>query len=107
MINIIKFELIKNIVFMAILSSVFVTGIVQIIKENFKVDNSKIYIVISFGISIVFGTLFTFTFSYFNFVYCLWSGLFSFLLSDFLYKTFEDKVFKSCKNISCRREEEE
>ena len=104
MINIIKFDLKKNVLFMAMLSSAIITGLVQIIKENFKFKNSKICIIVSFGVSIVFGTLFTFTFSHLNFIYCLWSGLFSFLLSDFLYKTFEDKVFKSYKNINCTKE---
>ena len=99
MILIIRFSLIKDVVVISVLSSILIVNLVQIIKENFKLNDKKICIIISFVSSIVLGSLFGFTFSHLNFIYCLWSGLFCFLLADFIYKCFEDKVFKSYKRI--------
>ena len=47
----------------------------------------------------IFGTLFALTFSDAKLQESLWVGLFSFIGADALYKTFEDKIFKSFANI--------
>ena len=47
----------------------------------------------------IFGTLFALTFSEAKLQESLWVGLFSFVGADTLYKTFEDKIFKSFANI--------
>ena len=47
----------------------------------------------------IFGTLFALTFSDAKLQESLWVGLFSFVGADTLYKTFEDKIFKSFANI--------
>ncbi len=95
MFNIINFELIKNVLFMSILTSLIITNLVQKIKENFDIKNSKRCIYISFIISIILGTLFSVSFSTLSPLYSLWSSLFSFLGADFIYNILEGKVFNS------------
>lgn len=86
------FNLIKNILIVAIGSSIITTAIVQKIKESL---NSKKYIgYISLGVSMVIGTLFAICFSDLSFVNCFWVGLISYIGADAIYKAFEDKIFK-------------
>ena len=52
-------------------------------------------IYISFFVSMLFGVVFTLSFTNYDILESLWVGLFSFLGADSLYKAFEDKIFAS------------
>lgn len=86
------FNLIKNILIVAIGSSIITTAVVQKIKESL---NSKKYLwLISLGVSMAIGTLFAICFSDLSIVNSLWVGLISWIGADAIYKSFEDKIFK-------------
>lgn len=86
------FNLIKNILIVAIGSSIITTAVVQKIKETL---NTKKYLgLISLGVSMIIGTLFAICFSDLKAVNCLWVGLISWIGADAIYKSFEDKIFK-------------
>lgn len=87
-----NFNLIKNILIVAIASGIITTAIIQKIKENLK---SKKYIwLISLGVSMIIGTLFAICFSELSLINSIWVGLISWIGADAIYKAFEDKVFK-------------
>ena len=89
--------LIKNILIIALSSSIISTSLIQKLKEGCK---SKQYLLIkSFIISITMGILFTLSFTNINFKYSLWVGLISFIGADTIYKAFEDKIFDSFSSI--------
>ena len=92
-------DLIKEVLMVAMASSVITTAFVQKIKEAITFKNSSKLVIVSFAISMVVGTLFSISFSDIGFKYCLWSGLVSFIGADTLYKMFEDKIFKSFGQI--------
>lgn len=87
-------DLIKNILIIAIASSIITTTFVQKIKEAIKFKNSNRLVVVSFIVSMVIGTLFSLTFSDTNLINSLWVGLFSFIGADTIYKLFEEKIFQ-------------
>lgn len=93
------FDLIKNILVVAIASSIIVTALVQKIKEGFEFKNSKVIIIVSFLTSMIFGTLFSVSFSDLSIVYSIWVGFITFIGADAIYKAFEDKIFKSFGTI--------
>lgn len=94
-----NFDLIKNILIIAIASSIVTINLVQKIKESVKFKNSNRLVFVSFIVSIIFGTLFSLSFSDTNLINSLWVGLFSFIGADMLYKMFEDKLFKPFSEI--------
>lgn len=100
-----NFELLKNVLIVAVGSSIITTTLVQKIKEGYKFKNSKNIIMSSFGVSIVIGTLFSLSFTDLNMINSLWVGLISFIGADAVYKTFEDKIFKSFQTISEKESE--
>ena len=100
-----NFDLLKQVLLISIGSSIITTTLVQKIKEGFKFKSSKNIIASSFGVSMVVGTLFSLTFTDLNFVNSLWVGLISFIGADAVYKTFEDKIFKSFGTISEKESE--
>lgn len=100
-----NFELLKKVLIVAVGSSIITTTLVQKIKEGYKFKNSKNIIMSSFGVSMVVGTLFSLTFTDLNIVNSLWVGLISFIGADAVYKTFEDKIFKSFGTISEKESE--
>lgn len=92
-------ELIKNVLMVAVASSVITTAFVQKIKEAITFKKSSRLVIVSFVVSMVVGTLFAMTFSDVELVNALWVGFVSFIGADTLYKMFEDKVFKSFGTI--------
>ena len=88
-------DLLKQVLVIAIGSSIISTALVQKIKEGFKFKNSKKIILTSFGVSMIIGTLFSLSFTDLTIINSLWVGLVSFIGADAIYKAFEDKVFKS------------
>lgn len=100
-----NFELLKNVLIVAVGSSIITTTLVQKIKEGYKFKNSKNIIMSSFGVSMVIGTLFSLSFTDLNMINSLWVGLISFIGADAVYKTFEDKIFKSFGEITKKESE--
>ena len=90
-------ELIKNILIIAMSASIFSTAIIQKIKEQLK--NKKLLFFISLIVSVVSGTLFSLSFTTLNIINSIWVGVVTWVGADALYKTFEDKIFTSYKNI--------
>ena len=89
--------LIRNILIIAMSSSIISTSLIQRIKEGTK---SKKYMLLkSFIISMLVGITFTLTFSDTNIINSLWVGLISFIGADAIYKAFEDKIFDSFSSL--------
>lgn len=93
-------ELIKELLLIAVSSSIISTAFVQKIKGASLIKCSECLIYISFLISMSFGILFTLSFTEYALSDSVWVGLFSFIGADSLYKTFEDKLFKSFNKIN-------
>ena len=92
-------DLIKNVLIVAIASSIITTAFVQKIKESFTFKKSNRLVIVSFVVSMAIGTLFAMCFSDLTLVNCLWSGFVSFIGADAIYKMFEDKIFKPFSKI--------
>lgn len=90
-------ELLKQILVIAIASGVITTLSVQKIKEMVK--KKKLLFYISFGISMIIGTLFAKSFSTANWLYCLWCGFFTFIDANLIYEMLEEKVFTRFKDM--------
>lgn len=90
-------ELIKNVLIIGIGASIFSTAIIQKIKEQLK--DKKMLFFVSLIVSVLTGTLFSLSFTELTLVNSLWVGVVTYVGADALYKTFEDKIFTSFKNI--------
>lgn len=92
-----KFTLIRNVLIIAIASSIISTSLIQRIKEG---THSKKYMLLkSFIISMIIGISFSLTFSDITWIYAIWVGLISFIGADAIYKAFEDKIFDSFEDM--------
>lgn len=89
--------LIKNILIIALSSSIISTSLIQKLKEGIK--NRKYLLLKSFIVSMTIGIIFTLSFSNVSFKYSLWVGLISFIGADTIYKAFEDKIFDSLSSL--------
>ncbi len=98
-----KIELLKELLVIAIASGVIMTMFIQKIKETFNINGGMV-IIVSFILNMIIGSLFAISFSDVNLIYSIWVGFFSFVGADTIYKTLEDKVFKSIKELE--KEEE-
>ena len=90
--------LLKNVLIVAISSSIISTSLVQLIKE--ATLSKKYLFIISFIVSMVIGVLFSLSFTDLNIFDSLWVGLISFIGADTIYKTFEDKIFNSLSSLN-------
>ena len=95
-----NFDLIKSLLIIAISSSIISTSFIQKIKTVSILKCSDCLIYISFFVSMLFGIVFTISFTGYDVISSLWVGLFSFLGADSLYKAFEDKIFKSFSTLN-------
>ncbi len=91
-------DLIKLILVVAIASSIISTATIQKIKEILK--SKTILYIVSFLVSITTGILFALTFSDLSVKYSLWVGLVAWIGADAVYKMFEDKIFKSFREMN-------
>ena len=89
--------LIRNILIIAIASSIISTSLIQRIKEGTR--SKKFMLFKSFIISMIIGVTFTLTFTDTNLINSLWVGLISFIGADAIYKAFEDKIFDSFSSL--------
>ena len=101
-----KIELLKELLVTAIASGVVMTLFIQKIKESFTFRKSSYITLISVIVNMILGTLFALNFSNVSFVNALWVGFFSFIGADIIYKSLEDKIFKSLDVIKNEQEEE-
>ncbi len=92
-------DLIKEVLIIAVSSSIISTALVQKIKEGFNFKKSSKIIIVSFILSMIVGSLFSLSFTDLTIVNSLWVGLISFIGADVIYKAFEDKIFKSYKAL--------
>jgi len=95
-----NYDLIKSLLIIAISSSIISTAFIQKIKTMSILKCSDCLIYISFFISMLFGIVFTISFTNYDTISALWVGLFSFIGADSLYKAFEDKIFKSYSTLN-------
>ena len=93
--EIMNIDLIKMLLVIACASSILSTAFVQKIKTASIIKCNSCLLYISFFISMLFGVVFTLSFTKYDILESLWVGLFSFLGADSLYKAFEDKIFAS------------
>ena len=104
------FDLIKNVLIVAIGSSIITTALVQKIKES-MITNKTAITYVSLGVSLIIGTLFSKCFSDLSWLNCLWAGLITWIGADMVYKAFEDKIFKSFSSmeqvVELEREDEQ
>jgi uncharacterized membrane protein len=90
-------ELVKQILLVSMASGCVTTLTVQKIKEQVK---TKKYLgLISVLVSMVVGTLFSKSFSDMNWVYCLWSGFFTWVDANMVYSILEDRIFTKFENM--------
>ena len=92
-------DLIKMLLVIACASSILSTAFVQKIKTASIIKCNSCLLYISFFVSMLFGVVFTLSFTKYNVMESLWVGLFSFLGADSLYKAFEDKIFASYSKL--------
>lgn len=90
-------ELIKQILIVAVTSSIISTATIQKIKEQLK--SKKWLFIIGLIVSISIGTLFALTFTELTIVDSLWVGLVTWVGADAIYKAFEDKIFTKFSDI--------
>lgn len=90
-------ELIKQILTISVASGCVTTLTVQKIKE--QLSTKKFLCLISFVVSMVVGTLFSKSFSDVGWVYCLWSGFFTWIDANIVYSVLEDKIFAKYSDI--------
>ncbi len=96
-----NFCLIFDVLLVSIITSCITLVLVQTIKENFYIKTSRACVLISLVTSFFIGILFSLTFSSLDLLLSLWSGLFSFVITNSLYKILENKLFKSLNVINC------
>ena len=92
-------DLIKMLLVIACASSILSTAFVQKIKTASIIKCNSCLLYISFFVSMLFGVVFTLSFTKYDILESLWVGLFSFLGADSLYKAFEDKIFASYSKL--------
>ena len=90
-------DLIKKILLISTASSIISTAIIQKIKE--QLISKKILFFVSFFVSMFFGFFFSISFSKLSILDSLWVGVITWVGADTIYKSFEDKIFKSYNKL--------
>jgi hypothetical protein len=90
-------DLLKLILQIAIVASAISTPTIQKVKE--LIPNKTVFKIVAVIISIGLGVGFSVCFSELNSVQGLWVGLITWVGADAIYKTFEEKIFKSYDQI--------
>lgn len=83
-------ELLKKVLFVAIVISTISCSFIQKTKCGFK--SSKFLLGYSFFINMIISILFCKSFTNFNFVYSIWVGFFAFIGADTIFKALEGKI---------------
>lgn len=92
-----ELELIKQILIVSIAASIISTATIQKIKEQLK---SKKWLFFTGLISsVTIGITFALSFTELSMINSIWVGLITWIGSDAIYKSFEDKIFKRFNDI--------
>ena len=87
-----KIELIKALLIIASAAGIISSAFVQKFKSISLIKCSSCLIYISFTISMIFGVVFTLSFTNYTIIDSLWVGLFSFIGADTIYRNLEGKL---------------
>ena len=91
-------DLIKQILVVAMASSIVSTATIQKVKGILK--NKTLLYVLALVISVAIGTLFALSFSNLEIKNALWVGLITWVGADAIYQAFEDKIFTSFSDMN-------
>lgn len=91
-------DLIKQILVIAMSSSIISTATIQKIKCCVK--KRMIICILSIVISFLIGILFTLSFTNLNILDSIWVGLITWVGADTIYKAFENKIFTSFSTMN-------
>ena len=95
-------DLIKQILVVAMASSIISTATIQKVKGALK--NKTLLYILALVISIAIGTLFALSFSNLDIKNALWVGLVTWVGADAIYQAFEDKIFTSFSDMNSTNE---
>ena len=95
-------DLIKQILVVAIASSIISTATIQKVKVVLK--NKTLLYILALIISVAIGTLFALSFSDLNIQNAIWVGLVTWVGADTIYQAFEDKIFTSFSDMNSNTE---
>lgn len=95
-------DLIKQILVVAMASSIVSTATIQKVKGALK--NKTLLYVLALVISVAIGTLFALSFSNLDIKNALWVGLITWVGADAIYQAFEDKIFTSFSDMNSNNE---
>ncbi len=88
--DVMDIEMLKRVLFVAIVISTISCSFIQKTKTGLK--SNKFLVLYSFAINILLSILFCKSFTNFTFMYSIWVGLFSFIGADTLFKALEGKL---------------
>ena len=95
-------DLIKQILVVAMSSSIISTATIQKIKVALK--NKTLLYILAFVISFAIGMLFALSFSNLDLKCSAWVGLVTWVGADAIYQAFEDKIFSSFSDMNTTNE---
>ena len=95
-------DLIKQILVVAIASSIISTATIQKVKGVLK--NKTLLYILALIISVAIGILFALSFSDLNIQNAIWVGLVTWVGADTIYQAFEDKIFTSFSDMNNNNE---
>lgn len=95
-------DLIKQILVVAMASSIISTATIQKVKGVLK--NKTLLYIFALIISISLGTLFALSFTNLDIKNALWVGLITWVGADAIYQAFEDKIFTSFSDMNSTNE---
>ena len=95
-------DLIKQILVVAIASSIISTATIQKVKGVLK--NKTLLYILALIISVAIGILFALSFSDLNIQNAIWVGLVTWVGADTIYQAFEDKIFTSFSDMNSNNE---
>ena len=95
-------DLIKQIIAIAMASSIISTATIQKVKVALK--NKTLLYLLALVISVAIGILFALSFSDLNIKDAIWVGLITWVGADAIYQAFEDKIFTSFSDMNSNTE---
>lgn len=95
-------DLIKQILVVAIASSIISTATIQKVKGVLK--NKTLLYILALIISVAIGILFALSFSNLSLQNAIWVGLITWVGADTIYQAFEDKIFTSFSDMNSNTE---
>lgn len=88
----ISIDQIKNLLFASLIISTISCAFIQKTKGLFK--SKKYLIIYSLIVNLIFSIIFCYSFTKIRLPQCLWTGFFSFIGADTIYKSLEGKLLQ-------------